>query len=212
MTGDLELIENENNSFENNGSKQISIKKKLEKRSFSPGLRSTAEGVKVRVESQIKSILRNNNNSIRTSNYDKINQDQEESTDLQGRSQSRVGTSSARRSLSRTRHNMGKQQEELYKQINQHSFKDIDLIKIEPRIEPTELKDPIASAESKIPVINTRYLVNILKKPYSLKWLRNRRLALFLQSELYNEFKLGMVLAQLAKFNNELSCKRKFIF
>jgi hypothetical protein len=92
----------------------------------------------------------------------------------------------------------------MYNQVNNHSFKDIDLIPIESRIDPSDLKDPKHAIESKIPVLNTKYMVNVLKKPYSMKWLRNRRLTLFLQSELYSEFKLAMILCQFSLFNNDL--------
>jgi hypothetical protein len=37
-----------------------------------------------------------------------------------------------------------------------------------------------------------------------MKWLRNRRLTLFLQSEYYNEFKLAMIFSQFGLFNNDL--------
>lgn len=94
-------------------------------------------------------------------------------------------------------------QRELLAQAANHAFKDLDLITIGSHIEPSDLKDPKAAAESKIPVVKTRYSVNVLKKPFSMKWLRYRRLTLFLQSELYSEFKLAMILAQCAMFNNE---------
>lgn len=92
---------------------------------------------------------------------------------------------------------------EILAQAGNHAFKDLDLIRIESRLEPTNLKDPVAASHSKIPIVKTRYSVNVLKKPFSMKWLRYRRLTLFLQSELYSEFKLAMVLAQCAMFNNE---------
>jgi len=94
---------------------------------------------------------------------------------------------------------------ELLDQINKHSFKDIDLIKIEAILEPSELKDPKATAEANQPNINTKYNVNALRKPFSMKWLRNRRLTLFLQSDFYNEFKLATILSQFGLFNNDLS-------
>jgi hypothetical protein len=81
----------------------------------------------------------------------------------------------------------------------------LDLIPIEARIDTASLKDPKAAAEARVHKIHTRYSVNALKKPFSLKWLRNRRLNLFLQSEFYNEFKLAMILAQFGLFNKDLS-------
>ncbi|CAF0779308.1 unnamed protein product [Brachionus calyciflorus] len=101
-------------------------------------------------------------------------------------------------------------EQEILQQINKHSFKDLDLIRIESRLEPSELKDPKAAAKSKISVLKTKYSVNILKKPFSMKWLKYRRLTLFLQSELYSEFKLAMILAQFAAFNNEMSSNLEF--
>ena len=93
-----------------------------------------------------------------------------------------------------------------------HSFRDLDLIAIEARIDTASLKDPKAAAEQRIPKINTNYAVSALKKPFSLKWLRNRRLNLFMQSELYNEFKLAMIIAQFALFNKDLSAGKKIFF
>ncbi|RNA26889.1 regulator of G- signaling 22 [Brachionus plicatilis] len=98
---------------------------------------------------------------------------------------------------------------EILAQAGNHAFKDLDLIRIESRLEPTNLKDPVAASHSKIPIVKTRYSVNVLKKPFSMKWLRYRRLTLFLQSELYSEFKLAMVLAQCAMFNNEIKLKEQ---
>lgn len=94
-------------------------------------------------------------------------------------------------------------EQEILSQAYNHSFKDIDLVRIESRLEPSELRDPKAAAESKIPTLKTRYSVNILKKPFSMDWLKTRRLTLFLQSELYSEFKIAMILAQFAMFNKE---------
>lgn len=101
---------------------------------------------------------------------------------------------------------------EILVQAGNHAFKDLDLIPIESCFEPSALKDPLAAAQSKIPILKTRYSVNVLKKPFSMKWLRYRRLTLFLQSDLYSEFKLAMILAQCAMFNNESSLKILFFF
>lgn len=101
---------------------------------------------------------------------------------------------------------------EILAQAGNHAFKDLDLIPIESRLEISDLKDPLAAAQSKIPILKTRYSVNVLKKPFSMKWLRYRRLTLFLQSDLYSEFKLAMILAQCAIFNNESSFKKFILF
>jgi hypothetical protein len=249
MSGELELVEkdaekeNETertkellqasiNGFQTDEGIRGLVRNKIDRPARSPELRSTAEGVKVKLETQIKSILRNtsristnnlNGNLTNSSMLLKRNESFYSNTTPVMRSQSAASGKSDRNRGTETaaetktaqnlssrvqtgRHKSAIKRSELFKQVNSHSFKDIDLIKIEPRIEPTELKDPVASAQAKIPVVKTRYTVNVLKKPYSMKWLRNRRLVLFLQSELYNEFKLGMILAQLAKFNKEY-CK-----
>lgn len=81
------------------------------------------------------------------------------------------------------------------KEAINHSFKYIELVPINSFIEPTDLKDPKASAEAKIPIINTKYNVKILKKPQSMIWLRTWRLSLFLQSTFYNEYKIAKLLS-----------------
>ena len=83
----------------------------------------------------------------------------------------------------------------LIKQVDNHSFKDIDLIDIQPSI-PIDKIEFKNKNDPSIPVLNTTYKVNVLKKPFSMKWLFFRRLSLFLQSDLYNEFKLAMILLQ----------------
>jgi hypothetical protein len=227
-------------SAENNTIMKSLVRNKLDKPVKSPDLKSTAEGVKVKLETQIKSILRNVPTANATASQSTLQLKKDNSfynsSSLNMRSQSAAPkgdrnveevttpaqadsddddhddeepavavtartTLASRAATGRVR--SASRQSELFRQVTSHSFKDIDLIKIESRIEPSELKDPVASAQAKIPVVKTRYHVNVLKKPYSMKWLRNRRLILFLQSELYNEFKLGMILAQLAKFNND---------
>lgn len=273
MTGDLELVESDETEQANNDSTTKPVaasnetlmsslsfvndkragslsRNKSDSSAFRP--RSTAEGVKHKLDAQLKSILKNTSTTL--PNPSSMSIRKEESfyvvnspppTRLGSRSTSQMSrpvsevqakqpaeevenlnetsenvaasqNSNKQRSNSNSRinahHNLLagssilNRRSEMFKQVNSHSFRDIELIKIEPRIEPTELKDPVASAQAKLPVVNTRYMVNILKKPFSMKWLRNRRLILFLHSELYNEFKLAMMLAQLAKFNNEY-CK-----
>ena len=91
--------------------------------------------------------------------------------------------------------------QKLLKQAENHSFKATDLVPIQALIQPSELKDPKAAAKAKIPVVKTKYKVKILKKPFSMKWLRNRRLSLFLQSDLYHEFKLALLLTQFEPIN-----------
>jgi hypothetical protein len=63
-------------------------------------------------------------------------------------------------------------------------------------MKPADRKDPRAASESKISIINSQYNVKILKKPQSMKWLRVRRLSLFLQSNFYSEYKLAKLLSQ----------------
>lgn len=166
---------------------------------------STAESVKRRLETQLKSIIKKtstpiNNKSSSTPStlikLDTINPNRVSSDFLQTNNNNKQQQLSA---LATDQH------QKLFDQINKHSFKDLDLIRIEARIDTADLKDPKAAADARIPVVNTRYSVNALKKPFSLKWLRTRRLALFLQSELYNEFKLAMILAQFGLFNKDLS-------
>lgn len=89
-----------------------------------------------------------------------------------------------------------KKDEILIKQVDNHSFKDIDLIQIQPSIPIDKIEFKNSKNDSLIPVLNTTYKVNVLKKPFSMKWLFFRRLSLFLQSDLYNEFKLAMILSQ----------------
>lgn len=192
MSGDLELIENE---FENSSifkedyeatdrteSKNFVTSKHTDRVPKRP--ESTAEHVKKKLETQLKSIIKKTpRNQLLPVNGRLSSISKNETIDLKVQSSDK--------------------NHQILKQIDNHSFKDINLIKIESSIEPSELKDPIATAESKIPVLKTRYSVNVLKKPYSMKWLRNRRVTLFLHSEFYSEFKIAMVLAQFALFNNE---------
>ena len=99
---------------------------------------------------------------------------------------------------------------ELFRKANNHSFKEISLTKIESYLEPTSLKDPVEYLNNHVPTLNTKYTVSVLKKPFSMKWLRSRRLALFLQSDFYNEFKLAYLLAQCAVYNyNSTAADRK---
>jgi hypothetical protein len=82
------------------------------------------------------------------------------------------------------------------KEAFNHSFKDIELIPITSLIEPSDRKDPIAASEAKVSIVNTNYSVKVLKKPQSMKWLRVRRLSLFLQSSYYSEYKIAKLLSQ----------------
>ncbi len=92
-----------------------------------------------------------------------------------------------------------KRQQELLDQVNNHSFKDLTLIEMKSNF--NEVKNPLLSPT--IPVLNNFYSVKTLKKPYSMKWLNARRLGLFLESELYLEFKLATLLSQYDLDNNE---------
>jgi hypothetical protein len=208
VTGDLELIENEgdvDNEGENEDTSCIKQQSKLIRATRATDdsrLSSTAEGVKRRLESQLKSIIKKNaTTTTSTPNRAVATRDGTSLSEYFNRESSEL----VRRAQHRTPLKFQQDTDALFDQINKHSFKDIDLIKIEARIEPSDLKDPKATAEARIPVISTRYSVNTLKKPFSLKWLRNRRLTLFLQSEFYTEFKLAMILAQMGLFNHDLS-------
>lgn len=192
VSGDLELIENELESAsqiisarsETKESDKIILKPKIGKQSPLPKPQSTAEFVKKKLEGQLKSIIK------------------KAPTSSNGRMSSKSNKSY--KSTKSEKHEIAEaKNKQMFEQVNKHSFKDLDLIKIESAIEPTDLKDPKATAEAKIPVLKTRYSVNVLKKPFSMSWLRYRRLTLFLHSELYSEFKLAMILAQFALFNNE---------
>ena len=166
---------------------------------------STAQVVKKKLETQLKSIIRQsstnstpsnqNFKSFSSMNHNTINNE-----------------SHLDEEIKRIEKTYEHRRKELFNQINNHSFKDIDLIRIESRIEPSDLKDLKAAQEAKIPKVNTIYNVNVLKKPYSMKWLRYRRLTLFLQSELYSEFKLAMILSQFGLFNNDLGSNYCFGF
>ena len=157
------------------------------------GPTSTAQVVKKKLETQLKSIFKQSNSITSTpSNHNFKSLTSVNNVDHRTDDETKSEKSQDVR------------RKELLNQINQHSFKDIDLIRIESRIEPSDLKDLKAAQEAKIPKVQTVYNVNVLKKPYSMKWLRNRRLTLFLQSELYSEFKLAMILSQFGLFNNDL--------
>lgn len=92
-----------------------------------------------------------------------------------------------------------KRQQELLSQVDNHSFKDLKLIEMKSNLK--EVKNPLEKPV--IPVVNSVYCVKTLKKPYSMKWLNARRLSLFLESELYLEFKLATLLSQYDLDNNE---------
>lgn len=210
----MELIEDENedtnknepksilqsNASESQASKEddrIKLLKRYEKlpSSGSGGVTSTAEVVKKKLETQLKSIFRQPSSS-NSSNLD--------NRPIKSNLSIRNNESKFDEQFNRIEKSSEIRKKEMLNQINNHSFKDIELIRIESRIEPTDLKDIKASKEAKIPKVNTLYNVSVLKKPFSMKWLRSRRLTLFLQSELYSEFKLAMILAQFGLFNNDL--------
>ncbi len=165
----------------------LSSKDKTKKKKDESQLSSTAEGVKKKIETQLKSIIKKNGQT----KLEPLNE---------GKPGDRIKSITTLKNKQREL-----KKKELLDQINKHSFKDIDLIKIEAILEPSELKDPKTAAEAKLAVINTKYNVNTLRKPFSMNWLRNRRLTLFLQSDFYNEFKLAMILSQFGLFNNDLS-------
>ena len=52
---------------------------------------------------------------------------------------------------------------EMTNQINNHSFRDIELVPITPWIEPADLKDPKAARDAKTPVIKNKYSVSVFK-------------------------------------------------
>lgn len=233
VTGDLELIE-PNNDYEKENVRTNNIdgvqdttstspynthvvRLKSGRLSQLPQLTSTAEGVKKSLQSQLKAILKNKESAESTSAL-AITPSQQRpfSTNsyIRGNelalSKSRkipdvfAAESTATNMIIREKSVISK---DVVNQIDNHSFKDIDLVPITSWIEPKDLKDPKAALDSKIPVIKNRYLVNVIKKPFSIKWLKNRRLSIFLQSEFYNEFKLAMIFAQFGLFNNDLSKK-----
>ena len=98
-----------------------------------------------------------------------------------------------------------KRQKELLGQVENHSFKDIELISIKSIINEASIKDPIEAWKSQVEVVDNTYYVKTLKKPYSMKWLNTRRLGLFLQSDLYLEFRLANILSQCDLDNFEQS-------
>ena len=82
----------------------------------------------------------------------------------------------------------------LRQQIDKHSFRDLELMPIAPR---NQQAAPV--------VLQNKYTVSVMKRPSSMHWLRHRRLPLFVQSELYNEFKLAAILAQFGLFSHDMS-------
>lgn len=76
-----------------------------------------------------------------------------------------------------------------FKETRNHSFKDVELVPIKPVFDPYGPKQNALT-------IDTNYQVIVLKKPASLRWLRTRRLMLFMQSSLYCEFKLARILRE----------------
>ena len=136
---------------------------------------STAETVKKNLKSQLKIIIKNHS-SIHPTLDASANSPRKSSTKIM--------------------------RSNLLKQVDNHSFKSSEIFPIQSIIKPSNLKDPKAISQAKIPSVKTKYQVKIIKKPYSMKWLHNRRLSLFLQSDLYHEFKLGMLLAQFEPIND----------
>ena len=88
-------------------------------------------------------------------------------------------------------------QKELLSQVENHSFKDLNLIPIKPNTADESIRRRNQVVEIKIPTIKNTYNVKVLKKPFSMKWLNSRRLSLFLESDYYNEFRLAMLLTQI---------------
>ena len=176
---------------------KIKLLKRIDKplASVSVGPTSTAEVVKKKLETQLKSIFKQPSSGSSLSN-----QPIKSSLSMYTNNNNQTRADEEVNRIEKTSESRKK---ELLNQVNNHSFKDIELIRIESRIEPTDLRDLKAAHDAKIPKVNTLYNVNVLKKPYSMKWLRNRRLTLFLQSELYSEFKLAMILAQFSLFNKD---------
>jgi hypothetical protein len=189
VSGDLELIEDSNENISNksviNGKRELSANEQV--------AYGQAAVVKKKLENQLKSIIKTHSGFNNNVNSSRLN--------------SRLNNQPSRISFKDIDlHNIKsarKEKEDLLKhQVENHSFKDIDLIEIQSCIDQIEFK---SKNESEIPVLNNTYKVNVLKKPFSMKWLFLRRLSLFLQSELYNEFKLGMLLLQCQILNSESS-------
>jgi hypothetical protein len=167
VSGDLELIENEENRD----------KAPLRRDRQDEAALSKAVVVKKKLETQLKSIIKTHS----AKNASRINSRLNEP--------SKISFKEVENPRSR--------KDELLKQVGNHSFKDIQLIEIDP------LNRSQRDTSQEVPVLDTTYKVNVLKKPFSMKWLYYRRLSLFLQSELYNEFKLGMILHQCQLLNNQ---------
>jgi hypothetical protein len=217
ITGDLEMIDDppqddlqdmnnpviKQNQMPNNTN--IVRMKSAKPSSQLPQLTSTAEGVKKKLQVQLTGIIKNQQEQQQPprpfSSACITNRSNETATSRN----KMYETSYLNSTIATPRRQKSAFSRQVLNEINNHSFKDIDLIKITPWIEPKDLKDPKAAYEAKIPVIKNKYSVNIIKKPFSMKWLRNRRLTLFLQSEFYNEFKLAMIFAQFGLFNNDLN-------
>ena len=214
VSGNLEIIEDDNDEANKNETEIKSSEKQTEtqasndndeedekiqllKRFDKPpasGVTSTAEVVKKKLETQLKSIFRQPSSSSTRSAI----RSAPSNLSIQYNNETKVDDQFSREKTNEIR------KKEMLNQINNHSFKDIDLIRIESRIEPTDLKDIKAAKEAKIPKLNTLYNVNVLKKPFSMNWIRSRRLTLFLQSELYSEFKLALILTLFGFFNSDL--------
>jgi hypothetical protein len=172
VSGDLELIESE----EKSDNKTPLRRDRPDETAY-----SKAVVVKKKLETQLKSIIKNHS-----------------AKNASSRLNSRLNNEPSKISFKEA-DNPRSRKDELLKQVDNHSFKDIQLIEIDT----LNKSQRDASQEAAVPVLDNTYKVNVLKKPFSMKWLYYRRLSLFLQSELYNEFKLGMILHQCQLLTNQ---------
>ncbi len=182
ITGDLELIEEATNDHESFHSSSLRFVNKT-----TPILKpnETARSIKSNIEAQLKSIIKKQSEGASPRKL---------ATSLSFGKRSFV--SNSLNNLSDFDMYTNRQKELLSHKVDNHSFKDLDLIQIHPLINEKMIKDPQEALQAQIPIVQNTYNVKVLKKPFSMRWLNARRLGLFLQSELFIEFQLAMLLSQ----------------
>lgn len=188
LTGELELID-ELKPTESSSLRFSDRKKSILKPN------ENVRSLKHQLETQIKSIIKNNNHI----NKYAVNQSIP------------FGNIRSKSFITASMNDLGdhvsytNRQKELLTEATNHSFKDLELFHIKSTIDEASIKDPLEAWHAKIPIVSNTYNVKILKKPNSMRWLNSRRLGLFLQSELYIEFKLAMLFSQYDIQNAEQS-------
>jgi len=182
VTGDLELIEEAANGNEQFQSSSLRFLNKT-----NPVLKpnEAARSIKYNLTTQLKSIIKNQTDEITARKL---------FSSLSLGKQSFVSYSL--NNLTDSDMYTRRQKELLSQKVDNHSFKDLDLIEIQPFFNEKIIKNPEEVLQSQIPIVQNSYSVKVLKKPYSMQWLNSRRLGLFLQSELFIEFQLAMLLSQ----------------